>query len=89
MENNTLKDVKILYPTFFFKLSPLQINQFEPIEWAEEKTAIASLENTYLSYAAAKQVIIILHLILFNKNKYRFILINKLWKSNFHSLIKW
>lgn len=67
MENNTLKDVKILYPTFFFKLSPLQINQFEPAEWAEEKAAIASSENTYLSYAAAKQVIIIFNFVLLKK----------------------
>lgn len=56
MENSTLKDVKILYPTFFFKLSPMQINQFESEEWASEKTAISSLDNTNLSYAAAKQV---------------------------------
>lgn len=56
MENNTLKDVMIHYPSFFFKLSPLQINQFEPEEWANEKAAISSLDNTYLSYAAAKQV---------------------------------
>lgn len=56
MENNTLKDVKLLYPTFFFKLSPLQINQFKPEEWAAEKVSISSLENNYLSYAAAKQV---------------------------------
>lgn len=56
MENSTLKDVKLLYPTFFFKLSPLQINQYEPEEWVKEKTAISSLENSYLSYAAAKQV---------------------------------
>jgi len=57
MENSTLRDVKLLYPTFFFKLSPSQINQFEPIEWVKEKAAISSWENTYLSYAAAKQVI--------------------------------
>lgn len=56
MENCTLKDVKILYPSFFYKLSPLQINQFEPEEWANEKAAFLSLENTYLSYPAAKQV---------------------------------
>jgi len=56
MENSTLRDVKLLYPTFFFKLSPLQMNQFEPVEWFREKAAISSWENTYLSYAAAKQV---------------------------------
>jgi len=56
MENSTLKDVKILYPSFFYKLSPFQINQFEPEEWANEKAAFSSLETTYLSYPAAKQV---------------------------------
>lgn len=55
MENSTLKDVKILYPTFFFKLSPLQIDQFKPEEWANE-TAISLLDKTHLSYPAAKQV---------------------------------
>jgi len=55
MENSSLKDVKILYPTFFFKLSPLQIDKFKPEEWANE-TAIFSLEKTHLSYPAAKQV---------------------------------
>lgn len=57
MENSTLKDVKILHPTFFFKLSPLQIDQFEPEEWANE-TVISLLEKTHLSYPAAKQVVI-------------------------------
>ncbi|VVC44291.1 Hypothetical protein CINCED_3A001515 [Cinara cedri] len=56
MENSTLKDLKLLYPTFFFKLSPLQINEFEPEEWAAEKVSISSLKNNYLSYAAAKQI---------------------------------
>lgn len=56
MENSTLKDVKLRYPTFFFKLSPLQMNQFVPEEWVEEKAAISSSENTHLSYTAAKQV---------------------------------
>lgn len=55
MENCTLKDVKILYPTFFFKLSPLQIDQFGSEEWANE-TAISLLEKAHLSYPAAKQV---------------------------------
>jgi len=55
MENSTLKDVKILHPTFFFKLSPLQIDKFEPEEWANE-TVISLLEKTHLSYPAAKQV---------------------------------
>jgi len=55
MESSALKDVKILYPTFFFKLSPLQIDQFEPEEWANE-TAIASLEKIHLSFPVAKQV---------------------------------
>ncbi|XP_060861457.1 uncharacterized protein LOC132938560 [Metopolophium dirhodum] len=55
MENSTLKDVKILHPTFFFKLSPLQIDQFEPEEWANE-TVISLLEKTHLSYPAAKQI---------------------------------
>lgn len=55
MENSSLKDVKILYPTFFFKLSPLQIDKFKPEEWANE-TAIFSLEKTHLSYPAAKQI---------------------------------
>jgi len=59
MENSTLKDVKILHPTFFFKLSPLQIDQFEPEEWANE-TAISLLEKTHLSFPAAKQVCSIL-----------------------------
>lgn len=54
MDNSTLKDVKVLYPTFFFKLSPMQVNQFEPEEWANEKAAISG--NTYFSYAVAKQV---------------------------------
>lgn len=56
MNNNTLKDIKILYPTFFYKLSPLQMNQFESEEWTNEKAAIFSMNNTHLSYAAAKQV---------------------------------
>ncbi|XP_016659329.2 uncharacterized protein LOC100160532 [Acyrthosiphon pisum] len=55
MENSTLKDVKILHPTFFFKLSPLQIDQFKPEEWAKE-TVISLLEKTHLSYSAAKQI---------------------------------
>lgn len=56
MGNSTLKDVKILYPKLFFKLSPLQVNQFDPEEWADEKAAISSLENIYYSYTVAKQV---------------------------------
>lgn len=63
MENSTLKDIKILYPQFFFKLSPMQINQFEAEEWADEKSSILSLESAYLSYAVAKQVNIILFFI--------------------------
>lgn len=58
MENSTLKNVKFLYPKVFFKLSPSQMNQFEPEEWAEEKIAISLLDNKRLSYAAAKQVCI-------------------------------
>lgn len=65
MENSTLKDIKILYPQFFFKLSPMQINQFEAKEWADEKASILSMENAYLSYAVAKQV----NIILFSKRK--------------------
>lgn len=56
MENSTLKDVRLLYPKLFLKLSPLQINQFEPEEWAHEKNTISSLGDTYLSFPAAKQV---------------------------------
>jgi hypothetical protein len=56
MNNSTLKDIKILYPTFFYKLSPLQMNQFESEDWTNEKAAIFSMNNTYLSYTAAKQV---------------------------------
>lgn len=32
------------------------MNQFESEEWTNEKAAIFSMNNTYLSYAAAKQV---------------------------------
>jgi len=64
MENSTLKDVKILYPTFFSKLSPLQIDKFKPEEWANE-TANLSFEKTHLSYSAAKQVHIFFYHICF------------------------
>lgn len=62
MNNSSLKDINILYPTFFYKLSPLQIDQFESEEWANEKAAIFSMDSTYLSYAAAKQVFIHFHI---------------------------
>ncbi|KAF0770310.1 Uncharacterized protein FWK35_00000802 [Aphis craccivora] len=75
MENSSLKDVKILYPTFFFKLSPLQIDKFKPEEWANE-TAIFSLEKTHLSYPAAKQI--------FNK-----IASDRLSKKRINGYYKW
>ncbi|XP_025197043.1 uncharacterized protein LOC112595869 [Melanaphis sacchari] len=75
MENSTLKDIKILYPTFFFKLSPLQIDKFEPEEWANE-TDILSLEKIHLSYPAAKQI--------FNK-----IASDRLSKKNINGYYKW
>ncbi|XP_022161558.1 uncharacterized protein LOC111027479 [Myzus persicae] len=75
MENSTLKDVKILHPTFFFKLSPLQIDQFEPEEWANE-TTIPLLEKTHLSYPVAKQI--------FNK-----IASDRLSKKHINGYYKW
>uniref|UniRef100_A0A2S2NSI1 Otoancorin n=1 Tax=Schizaphis graminum TaxID=13262 RepID=A0A2S2NSI1_SCHGA len=75
MENSTLKDMKILYPTFFSKLSPLQIDKFKPEEWANE-TAIYSFEKTHLSYPAAKQI--------FNK-----IASDRLSKKHINGYYKW
>lgn len=60
MDSSTLKDIKVLYPNIFLKLSPLQINQFSPEEWANEKSSISG--NVYFSFAAAKQVLMIFHL---------------------------